>query len=313
MPKLVISADGPDARESWRAAFARVAPDLETFSWYDSGHDPSEAQYAFVWEPAPGDLARMAHMRGILSVAAGVNHLVSRPDFPANVPLVRMGGEETAALMADYVLWATVSLLRDARKWALQQQERVWERYLAFRTIEKARIGILGFGNLGSAVAHRLVRCGATVSAWSRTPHQAENIQLFSGARALETFLGQVDILVNLLPSTPETNGLVNAAFLANLPEGAGVINVGRGEHVVVSDLIETLNSGRLSGAVIDVAIKEPLEKHSPLWTHPRITITPHVASEASRDAQASYVAQSIKELEAGQMPHLLYRPKRGY
>lgn len=313
MPKLVISADAPEAWESWRDAFARVAPDVETISWYDPAHSPSEAQYALVWQSDPCDMARMSHMRAILSVSAGVNQLVNRPDFPVGVPLVRMGGEETAALMADYILWATIGLLRDARRWALQQQTHIWARNVAFRTTEGARIGILGFGHLGSAVAKRLVHAGAEVSAWSRSPHKSEDVQLFSGPSELPAFLTQVETLVNLLPSTAETRHLIDKAFLAKLPTGAGLINVGRGEHVVESDLISALDAEHLSGAVLDVFTMEPLPKESRLWSHPRITITPHVAAEASRDAQAAYVGQAIREIEAGQTPPLLYHPDRGY
>lgn len=313
MKRLAVSADGPNAWESWRDAFARVAPDLSTISWFDPVFDPADADYALVWDPPAGEMARMANLRAILSTGAGVNHLVNRPDFPVGVPLVRMGGDQTAVLMADYVIWAAIGLLRDAKKWSRQQERHVWCRKAVFRNSAEARIGILGFGNLGAAVARRLAAAGFAVSAWCRSPREEKQLSLFFGEEGLANFLPSVDILVNLLPSSPQTRHIIDTKLLSRLPSGAGFINVGRGEHVVEEDLLAALDSRRLGGAVLDVVATEPLMAASPLWDHARITLTPHVASEASRDAQAAYVAEAINELEAGRMPRLLYRPERGY
>ena len=313
MRTLAVSADGPDAWKSWRDAFARVAPDLSTVPWFDPVFDSREADYALVWEPPPGEMARMGHMRAIFCAGAGVNHLVSRPDFPANVALVRMGGDQTAVLMADYVMWAAIGLLRDAKSWTRQQAQHVWQRRPVFRNSADTRIGILGFGNLGAAVARRLAAAGFNVSAWCRSPREEKQIPLFFGKEGLSNFLPSIDILVNLLPSTPQTRHLIDADLFSRLKPGTGFINVGRGDHVVEKDLFAALDAGRLSGAVIDVVPSEPLNAASPLWDHPRITVTPHMASEASRDAQAAYVAQTINELEEGRTPPLLYRPERGY
>ncbi|NHN92908.1 2-hydroxyacid dehydrogenase [Acetobacter sicerae] len=313
MKRLAVSADGPDAWESWRDAFARVAPDLPTISWFDPAFDPADASYVLVWEPPAGEMAHMANMRAILSTGAGVNHLVNRPDFPAGVPLVRMGGDQTAVLMADYVMWAAIGLLRDAKSWARQQEQRVWRRHPVFRNSAETRIGILGFGNLGAAVARRLAAAGFIVSAWCRSPREEKQIPLFFGEQGLSDFLPSVDILVNLLPSTPQTRHIIDAKFLSHLKQDVGFINVGRGDHVVEEDLLAALESGQLDGAVLDVVATEPLPAASPLWSHPRITLTPHMASEASRDAQAAYVAHAISELEEGRTPPLLYSPERGY
>ncbi|MFT8717975.1 2-hydroxyacid dehydrogenase [Acetobacter sp.] len=313
MRTLAVSADGPDAWTSWRDAFARVAPDLPTVSWFDPAFDPKNADYTLVWEPPPGEMARMGHMRAILCTGAGVNHLVNRSDFPANVALVRMGGDQTAVLMADYVMWAAIGLLRDAKSWTRQQTQHVWHRKPVFRNSADTRIGILGFGNLGAAVARHLAAAGFNVSAWCRSPREEKQIPLFFGEDGLSDFLPSIDILVNLLPSTLQTRHIIDAAFLSRLSKGAGFINVGRGDHVVEKDLLAALDKEQLSGAVLDVVATEPLPATSPLWDQPRITLTPHMASEASRDAQAAYVAQAINELENGRTPPLLYRPERGY
>ena len=312
-PRLVVSADGPPAWDSWRASFERVAPDLDVFSWYDPARAVEEAQYALVWEPEPGEMARMGGMRAILSAAAGVNHLVGRPDFPHGVMLVRMGGSGTVRLMADYVLWAAIGLLRGARGWQIRQQQRIWQRDLRFRTVEGAHIGVLGLGHIGVGVARCLARAGAVVSGWSRTPRVEDGMAMFAGPEGLPGFLASLDIVVNLLPGTLATRGLIDAAFLARLPPSAGLINVGRGEHVIERDLLDALDAGRLAGAVLDVATVEPLPADSPLWSHPLVTVTPHIASEASRDEQADVVARAIRQIESGERPALLYEPSRGY
>ncbi|GBR67323.1 2-hydroxyacid dehydrogenase [Gluconobacter kanchanaburiensis] len=313
MTTLAISAEGPNAWEGWRSAFAEAAPDLKTVSWFDPDFDPAKADYALVWNPAPGEMAKMRHMRAILCSGAGVNQLVHRPDFPKDVPLVRMGGDQTAELMSDYVLWAVISLLRDARTWALQQENRVFRRNLEYRTSAQTQVGILGFGNLGSAVARRLSQAGFGVSAWCRRERAVEDVALYFGEEGKVEMLGKTDILVNLLPSTPQTKGLIDAAFLSHLKPGAGIVNAGRGDQVVADDLLAALDAGRMLGAVLDVFEQEPLPETSLFWTHPKVFVTPHVAAEASFRMQAVYLADVIRQIEAGQTPALTYHPEWGY
>lgn len=313
MVTLAVSAEGPAAWENWRNAFREVAPDLQTVSWFDPTFDPAKADYALVWDPAPGEMAKMRHMRAILCSGAGVNQLVGRPDFPKDVMLVRMGGDQTAILMADYVLWAIVALLRDARTWALQQGKKVWRRNLEYRTSAETTIGILGYGNLGSAVAQRLAKAGFQVSAWCRRARPGEDIPLYFGEDGKVELLGKTDVLVNLLPSTPQTRGLIDAEFLSHLKPGASLINVGRGDQVVADELVSALDAGRMRGAVLDVFAQEPLEKDAVFWEHPKVFVTPHVAAEASCRMQATYVAQTIREIEAGKTPALTYHPEWGY
>ncbi|MCP1271497.1 2-hydroxyacid dehydrogenase [Acetobacter cerevisiae] len=313
MTVLAVSAEGPAAWENWRKAFSEVAPDLTIVSWFDPAFDPEKADYALVWDPAPGEMAKMRGMRAILCSGAGVNQLVHREDFPRDVMLVRMGGEQTAALMGDYVLWAIISLMRDARTWAMQQEQKVWRRNLEYNSCMDRQIGILGFGNLGAAIARRLVKAGFSVAAWCRRPRQGEDIRLFCGEEAKAEFLEEADILVNLLPSTPQTRDIINADLLSCLKPGAQLINVGRGDHVVEADLLAALESWQIAGAVLDVFREEPLPKQSAFWTHPRVIVTPHVAAEAACKIQAAYIANAIQEIEAGKTPELTYRPEWGY
>ncbi|MCE2566142.1 glyoxylate/hydroxypyruvate reductase A [Komagataeibacter sp. FNDCF1] len=313
MVRLVISSDGPAAVGGWRAAFRAVAPHLQTCSWYDPAYRPGPDDYALVWHPSSADLARMGGLRGIICTGAGVNQLLGDPAFPHHVPLVRMGGAQTAALMADYVLWAVLGLLRDARTWAIQQDARIWRENHVSRTSAETRVGVMGMGHLGAHVAGHLRHAGFMVSGWRRSTQDVPGIRVFAGREALPEFLANVDILVNLLPSTPQTRGMIDHALLARLPRGAGLVNVGRGDHVVQDDLLRALDDGMLGGAVLDVTTPEPLPPDHPLWRHERVTLTPHVASWASQEAQARYVVEVIDQMEHNERPALLYEPARGY
>ncbi|WP_336945909.1 glyoxylate/hydroxypyruvate reductase A [Asaia sp. HN010] len=314
-PRLIVSADGAEAFEGWRASFARHAPDIAILSWFDPDTKREDADYALVWECSDDDLRAMHHLRGILCTGAGVNHLIASPDFPHHVKLVRMGGGETGALMADYVLWASIGLLRDARTWALQQSGHVWARNLVSRTSSQTHVTVLGYGQIGAVVAQSLARAGFVVSAWRRSGESGRDggVDVHVGREVLPDLLARTDLLVNLLPSTPQTRGLLDGAFLSGLKPGAGLVNVGRGDHLVESALLDALERGHLSGAVLDVQAQEPLGPDSPLWDHPKITLTPHIASEASREAQVIYLAEVIRQIERGESPALLYDRARGY
>ena len=311
--RIVISADGHEVFESWRQAFATVAPDLPVCSWFDPAWQLQPDDYALVWEPEPEHVECLAHMKGIICTGAGVDHLLSLPDFPQDVPLVRMGGEQTARLMADYVLWAVISLLRGARTWALQQQHAIWRNNVCSRTSDTTRVGVMGLGHLGAFVAQDLARFGFCVSGWKRLPSDVEGVTVWSGRENLPGFLAEVDVLVNLLPATPATEGLIDSDFFQHLPKGAGFVNVGRGKHVVQKDLLKALDDGTLCGAVLDVVTPESLPAESALWQHPRVILTPHVASEASREMQARYAANVVACLERGERPALLCNVARGY
>lgn len=313
MARLIISADGPEKFDIWKKAFAEVAPDLSVLSWYASETRLQPSDYVLVWSPEADHYPALATAKAILCTGAGVDHLLNAPGFPRHIPLVRMGGEQTGQLMADYVTWAAIALLRQARTWALQQAEQRWACNTIARTTDATRIGVMGLGHLGGYVATHLARVGFRVSGWKRSPATLTGVTVYAGQEALSAFLETADILVNLLPSTPQTDGIISKEFLKRLPRGAGFINVGRGRHVVQTDLINALNAGILCGAVLDVVTPEPLPATSPLWTHPSIIITPHVASEASPLMQAQYVAGAVGQMERGEKPALLCDPQRGY
>lgn len=315
MACLVVKAGGRSVFPEWKALFAELMPQLDVRDWYDSALDPTEVTYALVWEPDAGRLAQMPHLKAVLSVAVGVDHITADPNRPRHVPIIRMGGAETAIQMADYVQWAVFSLLREAPRWHTGQQERQWTRrgMPQTRLSTETRVGVMGLGSLGGHVAQRLVQTGFQVSGWARHEKYIEGVTCHTGPEGLPAFLGECDTLVCLLPETAETRGIITYDVLAQLKKPSGFVNVGRGALVVEVDLLRALQDETLHGAVLDVFSTEPLPETSPLWGQPGVLITPHVASEASRATRARYVVSVIQALEQGQDVPLRYDAERGY
>jgi len=311
--KLLVNSGGEEAVAEWQAHFREAAPHLEVHWWNDETVAPADVHYALVWEPEPGRLAALPNLRLILSTAAGVDHITRDPTWPRHIPLVRMGGDETAQRMGEFVCMAALALLRDFRRVTLAQAARQWDYFENPRCAFDVRVGVMGLGNLGARSAAMLAGLGFPVAGWSRTRKALPGIDCYAGAGEQDAFLARSDILVCLLPDTPDTRGAIRAETIAKLPPGAAVINVARGGHVVLADLVAALDAGQLSGAVLDVFETEPLQADHPVWLHPRITVTPHMASLASRRARAHYVAEAIAAFESGGALRNLYDPERGY
>ena len=310
---LLVNSGGEAAVPEWQAEFRAVAPHLDVRWWQDPAVDLAEVPYVFVWAPTPGWLARLSKLRLILSSGAGVDHITSDPDWPRHVGIVRMGGAETGQRMGEYVCLAALALLRDLPTAIAGQAARRWMDMPGGRTAPEVRVGVMGLGNLGTHAAGMLQGLGFQVSGWSRTPKCVPGVECYAGAGERDAFLAGADILVNLLPDTAETRGVICAETIALLPPGAAVVNAGRGPQVVLPDLLAALDAGRLSGAVLDVFETEPLLGDAAVWAHPRLIVTPHVASLASRGARARYVAEAITRFERAEQLTNLYDAERGY
>ncbi|UFN48312.1 glyoxylate/hydroxypyruvate reductase A [Roseomonas sp. OT10] len=310
---LLVKSGGEALVPGWREDFQAADPRLDVRWWDDPEVAPEDVSYVMVWDPEPGRLRRFPNLRVVFSSAAGVDNIVRDPDWPSHLPLVRMGGAETEQRMGEFVAWSCLSLLRGARRFALAQAEARWSHFHPKRTARETRVGIMGMGNLGAAASRMLMALGFPVAGWSRGRKEVPGVESFAGAAELDAFLARTDLLVCLLPSTPETAGLLDAALFAKLPRGAQVVNVGRGSHLVVPDLLAALDSGQVEEALLDVFEEEPLPADSPLWRHPKVTVTPHVASLANRAERARYVAEAIAAHESGRPLPNLYDPSRGY
>jgi glyoxylate/hydroxypyruvate reductase A len=310
---LLIRSGGKAAFAEWHASFTEFAPSLDVRYWNDPSVVPEDVRYAMVWEPEEGRLASYPNLRLICSAAAGIDHILRDPHLPAHLPLVRLVTTDQSQRMAEYVAWAVLSLMRRIPEILALRAEQGWDSNLTGETAPETRIGVMGLGAMGARAAEVLVALGYQVAGWSSNPKQITGVESFAGEAALPSFLARSDILVCLLPLTPSTRGIIRAETIAMLPKGASIVNAGRGPHVVEPDLIAALDSDRLSGAVLDVFDPEPLPKNDPLWTHPKVIITPHVASFGSRRVRARHVAGLIEAFERGEALPGLYDPIRGY
>ena len=295
---LVFRSPG-DHVEKWRAALAAVLPDLTFLPWQDVT-DPAAVDAALCWLPPEGWLASLPNLKIVHSLGAGVDHVLLDKLYPAHVPLVRLVDPHMTRAMTEYVTFQVLRLHLREPAYRRQQQAGQWKAHTPPRASER-RVGILGLGELGAASAASLVGLGFDVAGWSRTAKTLDGVNCFSGDDGFQAFLARTEILVCLLPLTPATEGILSAAAFARMPRGAGIVNVGRGRHLVEADLLAALDSGQLSEAVLDVFPKEPLESGHPFWTHERIVVTPHVAALTNPATASLVVAENLRRLVQGE------------
>jgi glyoxylate/hydroxypyruvate reductase A len=303
-------------REAWLLALRQAAPGDAW--WGDADGDlPREAiEVAVVANPAPGALAGLPRLRLVQSLWAGVDQLLADTTVPAEVPIARMVDVAMNAAMAETALWAALSLHRGFFDYATQQRAGAW-RQLAQRRADEVSLLVLGLGQMGRTVASRLAAQGYRVSAWraavGRDRPVPPGVVAHAGAAALGALLPSTDIVVNLLPLTAATRGLLDAPFFAALPAGASVVNLARGAHVVDADLLAALDSGHLHHAVLDVFETEPLPADHRYWQHPAVTVLPHVAALTDVRSAAKVVAANLAALRVGApIAHRVER-ERGY
>ena len=299
------------APDSWRGAFGTLDPTLDFRVWPEGG-PVEEIDYVLAWHHVPGSLLAFPRLKAIFSLGAGVEKLLRDPDLPKGVPIVRMVDPSLTAGMTEYVLLHALRYHRRLPELEAQQREGLW-RKLSYPLAKDRRIGIMGMGVLGSDAASRLIGLGFDVAGWSRAPKQLPGLTSFHGDDGLIPFLNRSEILVCLLPLTPATTGIINAHTLAALPRGATVINAARGGHVVDADLIAALDRGHIAHATLDVFATEPLPVEHPFWRHPRITLTPHVASVTISETASRVVIEGLKAMRAGRRPANLVDLAKGY
>ncbi len=292
--------DGHDERADWLQALQQALPEAQWLDLAAARAEPGAVQAAVVANPEPGSLQGLPALRLIQSLWAGVDRLLADPTLPAGVPIARMVDPAMNDAMAQTALWAVLSLHRGFFRYAQQQRQARWQPHPQ-RRADELQVLVLGQGQMGLAVAARLAQQGYRVSGWRR-----------DGA-PLAPLLAQADIVINLLPLTPQTRGLLDAAFFAALPRGAGLVNLARGMHVVDDALLAALDSGQLQHAVLDVFHSEPLPPGHPFWQHPKISVLPHVAALTDARSAAAVVAANLRALrDGGVLQHGVLR-ERGY
>lgn len=293
----------------WARVFAERRPDLPFRIWPDGG-DPAEVRFLAAWQP-PDDFGRFPNLELLFSVGAGVDQL-DLSALPPELPVVRMIEPGLGAGMAEYVCWAVLSLQRGMVGCLDRQRRGVWQAQ-PMRPAAACRVGVMGLGVLGRAALERLAGFGHPLSGWSRTRHDLPGVACHAGAAELPAFLAGCDVLACLLPLTPETRGILDAALFAQLPRGAAVVNAGRGAHLASADLLDALASGQLSAAILDVTDPEPPPEGHPFWTHPRIWLTPHSASSTGGESGADAVLDNLERHARGLAPLGLVDRSRGY
>jgi glyoxylate/hydroxypyruvate reductase A len=300
-------------RDLWHAALAAAWPAGQWLTDEAAHAAPDVVRAAVVANPAPGVLQGLPRLGLVQSLWAGVDGLLADATLPPGVPLARMVDPRMTAAMTQTALWAVLALQRDFFVYARQQQARQWQPH-AQRRADDTRVLVLGLGALGSTVASALQAQGFQVQAWASAPRpMPAGLQGHFGEAALPAAWAATDIVVNLLPLTLATRGLLGADCFNALPRGAALVNLARGAHVVDADLLAALDSGQLRHAVLDVFGTEPLPTDHPYWAHPRVTVLPHVAAATDVRSAADVVAANLQALSDGRP--LAYRVdrQRGY
>lgn len=308
MAILVLSNPLPST--PFAEALRHAAPGIEV--WTETDAPSADAVEAILaWRMKPGVLPKYPNLRVLCSTGAGVDKLLV-DDLPAHVPVTRVVDPAQGVEIAQYVVQQTLTFTRDAALYARQQAESLWKRH-PVRLSSHCRVGIMGMGAVGQAIARAFNPLGYPVAGWSRTPRSVPGVQGHSGADGFARFLAQTDILVCALPLTPETHSLMNHGTLSLLPKGAFVINVGRGEQLVEADLRALLDEGHLAGAALDVFEREPPVQGNWVWQHPRVVATPHIAAQASFDVVAQQCVDALRSTRAGRTPELAVDRRTGY
>ena len=278
--------------------------------------DPAEVHYAAVWKPAPGELAAFPNLRVIFNLGAGVDALMADSSLP-KVPLVRVAVGDLTQRMTEYVVLHVLMHHRQELYLRASQREKRWQPKSQWPA-SAVSVGVMGLGTLGADAAQVLSRIGFRVAGWSRSARRIAGVECFHGDAQLEAFLQRTDILVCLLPLTPDTRHILNRGLFSKLnrssPMGAPVlINAGRGGLQNEADILQCLDDGTLGAASLDVFAKEPLPADSPFWTHPKVVLTPHNAADTDPDEISKYVARQIERYEAGGALENVVDPARGY
>ncbi|WGI24584.1 glyoxylate/hydroxypyruvate reductase A [Halomonas alkaliantarctica] len=301
--------------EQWQAALAEALPQATVLTSEAPADERKDADYLAIWKAPAHLLQEQTQLKGIINLGAGVDYLLKTPGLPSDVPIVKLRDAGMGELMADYALYGVLHFYRSMDRYLEQQQSATWKSQ---EVVEKNQwpVGVLGLGAIGSFVANALQQAGFPVLGWSRSPKQISGVDCFHGDDGLTELLGQVRSLITILPDTAATQHILNAERLAQLPQGASVINPGRGSLIDEQALLDALGSGNqsghLRGALLDVFHEEPLPADNPLWQHPKVIVTPHMAAPTPLNDAIDQVISYLHAFESGEKLSTI-NPEAGY
>lgn len=295
----------------WVPRLEAAMPGCRISVWNPDG-PPSGAEVALVWKPPVELFQHETRIETLFNLGAGVDALLKMKEIPPHVRIVRLEDAGMSVQMAEYALYALLRVSRDFEAFDQSQAHQHWDTREGTRQADWP-VGVLGLGQVGARVAQTLAEFGYPVAGWSRTPREIAGVESFSGQEALPAFLARTRFLVNVLPLTPDTRGILNRDTLGQLLPEAHLVNVGRGEHLVEEDLVQMLEEGEIAGATLDVFHTEPLPQDHPFWRDPRVHVTPHIAARTLRDESIAQIAAKVARLMRGEPITGVVERTRGY
>ncbi|MDE1473936.1 glyoxylate/hydroxypyruvate reductase GhrA [Xenorhabdus bovienii] len=301
--------------DEWIQGIQARLPDANVRQWVSGDQEP--ADYALVWQPPYEMLANRQGLKGIFALGAGVDAIFKQESknpgtLLADVPLIRLEDTGMGRQMQEYAITSVLHYFRCMDEYKRYQEQRLWAP-MAPHNRKEFVIGVLGAGVLGLSVIGKLMEFDFNVRCWSRTPKQLDSVESFYGKEQLGDFLSGCKVLINLLPDTPDTRGILNLSLFSQLKSGSYVINLARGAQLVEQDLLVAIDKGYIAGATLDVFAEEPLSNMHPFWTHPRINVTPHIAANTVPEAAMDVICENIRRMARGEMPTGLVDRVRGY
>ncbi|MDB9937814.1 glyoxylate/hydroxypyruvate reductase A [Candidatus Thioglobus sp.] len=312
MSIVLASSDFWEDMEVWSNGLQKAMPEIDIKVYPDDG-DVNEVEFAVVWKHPRGILKKYPNLKAILSLGAGVDHIISDPDLPEGLPIIRLVDKKLTHEMCLHALHWVLHFHSDQYLYRSQQLKRQWIQQSSIQT-EDRTIGIMGLGNIGRSIGELLVTQSFNVIGWGANQKSSLiDIKYYYGQDQLSDFLGRTNILINVLPLTSDTTNIITKKELRLLPKNSFIINIGRGGIINEDDLLTLLSEGHIKAAALDVFAQEPLPENNSLWNHPSVYITPHIAGQSNPNSAGQTISENIYRIQKGELPYPIYSRANGY
>ena len=312
MSIVLASTDFWEDMEVWSNGLQKAMPEMDIKVYPDDG-DVNEVEFAVVWKHPRGILKKYPNLKAILSLGAGVDHIISDPDLPEGLPIIRLVDKKLTHEMCLHALHWVLHFHSDQYLYRSQQLKRQWIQQSSIQT-EDRTIGIMGLGNIGRSIGELLVTQSFNVIGWGANQKSSlTDIKYYYGQDQLSDFLGRTNILINVLPLTSDTTNIITKKELRLLPKNSFIINIGRGGIINEDDLLTLLSEGHIKAAALDVFAQEPLPENNSLWDHPSVYITPHIAGQSNPNSAGQTISENIHRIQKGELPYPIYSKTNGY